>query len=72
MSLVLALSTTLASAVSGFAAPLLEGGGTEGWLLALLVACGALAGFVYFWWRLGVAVFEEGMAQEPRGSSGLR
>jgi hypothetical protein len=69
MSLVLALSMTLLSTVSAFVAPLLDWGGRDAWAFVLLAGFGLLAGFTYFWWRLGLHVFEEGMSGESASSS---
>ena len=39
---------------------------------ALVVANVLLAAFAIFWWRLGVRIFDEGMAREPAGTGSAR
>jgi len=54
---------------AGVVAALFEEEGAVGWVFALPVALGLVAGFAHLWWRLGMHVFEEGMAREAAATS---
>jgi hypothetical protein len=69
MSLILALCFAAFSAGVVFVAALFDELGRVGWVFALPVAFGLVAGFAHLWWRLGMHVFEEEMAREAAATS---
>jgi hypothetical protein len=64
MSLLLALSYSAFSGGVTFVVVLLGGMEFDGGAFALLSTLFLIGGLSWFWWRLGLHVFEEGMARE--------
>jgi hypothetical protein len=69
MSLMLASWFAVSYAEIALITFLLHGKGAGGAVLVVLSAFLLVAGFTYFWWRLGMHVFEEGMSRESASSS---
>jgi hypothetical protein len=70
ISLMLAFWLAAFSVEIPLIASLLHGKGAGGAVLVVLSVFLLGAGFAYFWWRLGVSAFGEGMARESTSSSG--